>query len=178
MTRIHQLLTLGAVLAVCSVSAATAQTAGSGLFGSFRADPSIPFDISADTLEVIETERVAIFQGSVQATQGAMRLTADELRVQYSSGGDSARRTIESVWAVGNAQFTNGTDRVTGEQARYNLVAETLEITGGAVLERDGSRITGERFFADLATGRSELTGGESGRVRAIFVSPNAAGTE
>ena len=67
--------------------AGTAQEADDG--GVTAGNASQAIEITADTLEVRQSERVAVFEGSVNAVQGELVLNADILTVYYreSEGG-------------------------------------------------------------------------------------------
>ena len=53
-------------------------------FGGLKADTSLPVEMNADSLAVNQTDGTAVFSGNVIVTQGAMKLSAAEIRVEYS----------------------------------------------------------------------------------------------
>jgi lipopolysaccharide transport protein LptA len=53
-------------------------------FSSFKNDPKAPMEIEADTLDVLDAAKKAIFKGKVRAHQGEMVLRASELTAFYS----------------------------------------------------------------------------------------------
>ena len=50
---------------------------------SLQHDSSLPIEITADSLEVLQDRKVATFTGNVDAVQGDLVLSADLLRVHY-----------------------------------------------------------------------------------------------
>ena len=74
MKRLAALLLTGAVLAA---GPGQAQISGSGG----------PIDITADQLELIDTQHLAIWRGDVEALQGGNRLRADQVNIYFSGKG-------------------------------------------------------------------------------------------
>ena len=136
-------------------------------------NPSVT--VEAESLKLNEVDRIAVFRGEVLATQGALTLRSAEMRVRYSdssaAGADGPE--IERIDAVGGVVILLNGDEIRGEEATYDLVAQTFEATGNVVLLRDGNRVRGQRFFANLETGESEIVG----RVTVEF-SPGEGGSE
>jgi lipopolysaccharide export system protein LptA len=52
--------------------------------GSFKNDPNAPMEVEADTLDVHEAAKKAVFKGDVRARQGDMLLLTSELTAIYS----------------------------------------------------------------------------------------------
>jgi lipopolysaccharide transport protein LptA len=52
--------------------------------GSFKNDPDAPMEVEADTLDVLDTAKKAVFKGKVRARQGDMLLRTSELTAFYS----------------------------------------------------------------------------------------------
>ncbi|MGI9449125.1 MAG: LptA/OstA family protein, partial [Geminicoccaceae bacterium] len=50
---------------------------------SIDRDQTLPIEISADSLEVAQEDRIATFAGNVDAIQGDLVLSADTLKVHY-----------------------------------------------------------------------------------------------
>ena len=64
------------VLMAVWAQTATAQTAGVA-FGGIQGDPTLPVDITSETLTVSQKDGTALFTGNVLVIQGQMRLSAD-----------------------------------------------------------------------------------------------------
>ncbi len=165
-----------AVVVAAMAGSALAQGAG---FGDITADG--PIEIAADELEVRRAEGLAVFRGAVDAVQGELRLTADELRVFYAGdAGDAggAGGDIERVVASGDVVVRSPRDVARGSEATYDLATQRIIMTGDVVLTRDDNVIRGSRLDVDLASGVSTMrAAGEGGRVRALFQPQNVGGS-
>ena len=53
-------------------------------FGAIKADPSLPVEVTADTLDVNQENGSAEFLGNVVVGQGEMRLSAKRVLVIYN----------------------------------------------------------------------------------------------
>ena len=48
----------------------TASAVQGGVLGTFKTDPNAPMDIEADTLDVYDADKQAVFRSNVKAQQG------------------------------------------------------------------------------------------------------------
>lgn len=166
-----------ALLGSMGLSAALSVRA-QGLAG---ADGKAPIEIVADSLVVRQNERLAIFSGNVDATQGERSLRADELKVFYgeeSTGGGQGIRRIE---ASGRVVVAEPGQTAQGDRGVYDPAAERIQLDGNVVLTRGGNVVRGGQLEMDLATGtavvRAARPGGPPGeRVRALFVPQEGRG--
>jgi lipopolysaccharide export system protein LptA len=153
---------------------------------SFQHDSKLPIEITADSLEVVQGDEVATFTGNVDAVQGDLVLTSDQLRVHYrASEGDSAGTSgsIRRIEATGNVFLSSPKETAQGEFGVYDVDGALLTLEGSVVLTRADNVIRGERLEIDLASGRSQMfaavpstAGGTPGqRVKAVFVPPPKA---
>ena len=158
---------VGAVLAL-GTGFAMAQT--DSPFGGFKHDSSLPIEVTADALEVRQTENLAIFTGDVIAGQGTLRLTADKVFVTYGSGGggDSSTGAITNLRAEGNVFLSNGAETAEGAWAEYDVEAGTIRMGGGVLLTQGGNAIRSQTLFIDLNAGVGRVDGG-GGRVQTVF---------
>lgn len=153
-----------ALLALGLAAGAAAQQKGP--FGGFRHDRTLPIEIAADSLEVQESEDLAIFRGGVVAGQGTLRLTADELRVTYGGGGASGQ--IRRLEAKGSVFLANGDETAAGDAAEYDVAAGAIRMTGAVTLTQGGNVVKGGSLTIDLNSGRGRVEGG-GGRVMSVF---------
>jgi lipopolysaccharide export system protein LptA len=157
--------------------------AASGAQEGLRHDGSLPIEITADTLEVQQRDQVATFIGNVDAVQGDLTLSADQLRVYYQGGdapeGAGAIRRIE---AHGNVFLSSPEETAQGEVGVYDVGQQLVTLERAVVLTRGANVIRGDRLEYDLASGFSRVesaipsvAGGEPReRVRAIFTPEQA----
>ena len=54
------------------------------MIGSFKVDPNAPMDIEADTLDVYDATKQAVFRGNVKAQQGDFVVRTVELTAFYT----------------------------------------------------------------------------------------------
>jgi lipopolysaccharide export system protein LptA len=174
------LIVLSLVLLPCKVS----------LGQSLDHDSSQPIEISADSLEVEQEQQVATFAGNVDAVQGDLVLSADQLRVHYE-GKDSAvgiaagsGNRIRRIDAEGSVIIASPEETAEGDQGTYDVRGKLVVLEGGVVLTRGENVVRGERLVMDLVSGKSRIVGAETtvadgdevssgGRVRALFT-PNS----
>jgi lipopolysaccharide export system protein LptA len=147
-------------------------------------DSKLPIEITADSLEVMQNQQIATFLGNVDAVQGDLVLTSDQLRVHYRGGGESepgvTAGSIRRIEAMGNVFMSSPEETAQGEFGVYDVDGALLTLEGSVVLTRDENVVRGERLEIDLATGRSQMfaavpstAGGAPGqRVKAVFVPP------
>jgi len=168
-------LTLAAAAATGASAPARAQT--------FQHDSKLPIEITADSLEVMQDDEVATFLGNVDAVQGDLVLTSDQLRVHYRASEDDSGGTsgsIRRIEATGNVFLSSPKETAQGEFGVYDVDGALLTLEGSVVLTRADNVVSGERLEIDLATGRSQMFaavpstagGTPNQRVKAVFVPP------
>lgn len=169
------------VLALAALAVAAWSPAGAQ---GLQHDSTLPIEITADRLDVVQDEQLATFTGNVDAVQGDLVLTSDQLRVYYRSNDDAPGLTagsIRRIEAAGNVFITSPEETAQGEFGVYDVDAGLLTLEGSVVLTRDQNVVRGERLEIELASGRSQMfaavpstAGGTAGqRVKAVFVPPS-----
>ena len=170
-------------LGLALMAAIIVLSAGDGRAQGAPSVGSAPIEITADTLEVRQNRRIATFTGEVDAVQGDLVLSADQLRVHYRGdaevgqagpGGTSIRR----IEAFGNVFLSSPEETAQGDAGVYEVATRTVTLEGSVVLTKGQNVIRGERLEYNLATGRSQVFAqpkqdqvvGADGRVRAVFV--------
>ncbi|AZV79994.1 lipopolysaccharide transport periplasmic protein LptA [Parasedimentitalea marina] len=141
-------------------SAVTAQSA-SIAFGTIKADPTLPVEVTADALEVNQTDGSAEFQGNVLVIQGVMRLSADTVLVSYKP----EQKGIDQLEAIGNVILVNGPDAAEAERAEYTIDSGTVVMTGNVLLSQGSSTLTSNQMVVNLNAGTAQM----SGRVKTIL---------
>lgn len=145
-----------------------------------------PISIEANSLEVLQNEKKAIFQGGVTASQGDIRLKANKMTVYYKGGGmpgadaGGAGTGISRIDVDGNVFLATPQESAQGSKGVYDVDKKTIHLLGGVVLTRGQNVLKGSALEYNLATGKSLLSGGASatvdgkpapgGRVKALFV--------
>lgn len=150
-------------------------------------DNSLPIEITADSLEVLQDQKIATFAGNVDAVQGDMVLSADQLRVYYADSDDAApgppgTGSIRRIEADGNVFLSSPRETAQGEAGVYDVASSQLTLDGAVILTQGDNVIRGQRLEVDLTSGRSRVfaavPSAEGGtapqRVRALFTPDNS----
>ncbi len=153
----------------------TAFSQGDSPFGGFKHDRTAPIEITADKLEVRQSDQVVIFDGNVIAGQGTLRLTADRVEAEYDQNAtdSSGSGAIRSMKADGNLFLSNGTETAQGSRGEYNVDAGTVQMVGNVILTQGQNAISGDRLLINLNTGKADV----QGNVKVIF-KPKSEGSE
>ncbi|MFZ5836072.1 MAG: LptA/OstA family protein [Pseudomonadota bacterium] len=140
----------------------------------FKHDSSQPIEITADTLDVAQSDQTAIFSGNVVAIQGELRLGSDTLRVYYRGGAERSadQGAISRLDAIGAVAVSSPGETASGEWAVYDVDKGQITMGGKVVLTRGENILRGEQLVIDLETGQSRIIGAkeQGGRVKGLFV--------
>ena len=166
--RLPRMALLAAVLAASFALAGTgwAQDADDA-----AGEASEVIEITADTLEVRQSENIAIFEGKVNAVQGDLVLNADMLTVHYQdAGGGQGNLGVSRIDAEGNVVVTSPGETAQGQSGVYDVEQGRIDLAGGVVLHQGNNIVEGETLTMDLETGVSRVSGAGSTRVHGLFV--------
>lgn len=130
-------------------------------FGTPQADASLPVEVTADRLDVNQTDGTAVFSDNVLIVQGDMRLSAERVLVVYSADTQS----IAKLEASGGVLLVSGEDAAEAERADYSIDDATIVMTGSVLVSQGPSAISAERMSIRLDAGTAEMTG----RVKTIL---------
>ena len=154
------LVLLGAVLAPSEISAQV----GNEIITGTQEGKGKPVQIEADSMEVLQEAKQAVFTGNVDAKKGNLQMTSDSLVVDYSEVNE--KREITHLNARGSVIVVSKGQRVQAQWAKMDVRANTV-VMGDNVTVFDGrSVIKGRRLELDLTTGESRFVGG---RVQGTF---------
>jgi lipopolysaccharide export system protein LptA len=196
--------TFAAVLPLIAVAAlaaaapdARAQSAGKGAntpsaFQGFSRDNNEPVHIEANSLEIHDKDRFALFSGNVVVQQGDSTMRSREMKVHYegslregqkaaAENPGSAQQTVRNdpsqrirrIEAIGGVIITNKDQKATGDSGVFDMRTNTATITGNVILSQGPNVMRGDRLVVDLKTGHSKLEAGSKGggqRVQGLFV--------
>lgn len=184
LARLLSALALLAALAPLPASAQGASNVPNALQG-FATNRDQPIRIDANSLEVRDQDKQAIFSGNVVVQQGDTTMRSKELVVFYDGKGSgkaddgqamangspinsSSVRRLEINGAV---VVTTKEQTATGDQGVFESAANTITLTGNPVVLSQGPNvIRGKKLTVDLTTGTSRF---EGGRVESLLV-PNS----
>lgn len=145
------------ILALGLGSAAVAQPLGSSALN--RLDSKAPIDVDADRIEVLDSERQAVFTGNVHVRQADLSIEAARIRVNYEHGANGGDPVIQRLDADGNVRLISPTERATARFGIYDVPRRILTLIGDVKLNQGGNNISGNRLTIDLETGRSTMDG-------------------
>lgn len=152
-----------AAIAALALTAGAAVAQGANVsFGTQPHDSDQPVEVTADRLDVNQTDGTATFAGNVVVVQGELTLTAARVLVEY---GDTEPREIERIHAFDDVTLISPTEKAEGDEAVYEVTSRSVLMTGNVLLTQELNVVSGERLTIDLDTG----TGVVEGRVRTIL---------
>ena len=191
-----------ACLALAALSLALALTTGEAAaqargvpnaLEGFSKNRNEPIKIDANSLEVRDKDKAAVFSGNVIVQQGDTTLRCKELVVFYdgkgaakpapgdtgksnadslASGGPISSSAIRRLEINGGVIVNTKEQTATGEQAIFETASNTITLTGKPVVLTSGPNvIRGQKLTVDLVSGTSRFDGG---RVESLIV-PNSA---
>lgn len=134
---------------------AAAQTAGVA-FGGIKGDPTLPVDVTSQSLTISQKDGAAEFSGKVLVIQGAMRLSADLIRVEYKAD----KSGIARLFATGNVLLVNASDAAASDEAVYTVDLGQVVMTGNVRLTQGETILLAPKMTVDLKTGLGTLEGG------------------
>ncbi len=125
----------------------------------------MPVEISADQLKIDQSDGSARFTGNVLIGQGALRLSAGEVLVEYSTPDGQTTGQISRLLASGGVTFVTGNEAAEAQSAEYSIDDATLIMIGSVILTQGTNALSSERMVINLNTGQAVM----EGRVRTIF---------
>lgn len=154
------------VLALLALSIGLAPAMGlaqgaSVAFGGLKQDTSLPVEVSSDQLSVNQADGTAIFTGNVLVSQGEMRLSAGQVKVEYTADGSG----ISKMFASEGVTLINATDAAEAREAVYTIASGDVVMTGDVLLTQGNNALSGQKLVIDLKAG----TGVMEGRVQTVF---------
>ena len=136
-------------------------------------------NIMANTLIFDNEGRFAEFSGKVRAVEENSVLTADKMKIFFSSemknktdGQIINQQSIRKILAEGNVEIQFDDNLAVSEKAEYSLEKNILVLTGENTRVTNGKNyITGNKITINRVSGSVSVEGGGNGRVEAEFIS-------
>lgn len=154
-----------------------------------KRDRNQPINIESDHLEVLQADKLAIFSGNVEATQGDLHLKSDEMKVYYKEKTETKERkkdsaatqnAISKIDVKGSVFLATPQETAQGDKGVYDVEKSTITLIDNVVLTRGKNVLKGSTMTYNLTTGRSEMKSegvgkdGKKQRVRGVFVPEKA----
>ena len=169
MLRVLKALAVGAALGLAAPLFAQGVDLG---FDGATHDSAQPVEVTSDRMSVDQSGGMTIFSGNVVVIQGDLRLTAEELEIDYRTGDEAAQSgRIRSMHARGGVTLVTPGEAAEGREGTYDLDSEQIVLEGDVLVTQGPNAISGDLLRVDLAAG----TGTMEGRVRTLLQSGGAA---
>ena len=135
-----------------------------------------PVDVTADRLEIDDASKLAAFKGGVRAIQGEATIETEELQISYEGsaaagmpgagkpgavpGADPAASKLKRIISPVPLVMTQGADRLSGDSADFDAVAEVARVAGRVVMTSGiDRRAVADRAELDQRSDTILLTG-------------------
>ncbi len=148
---------LGLLLVAALPTAAHAQEAGA-------------VDIEANEMEILETDKRAIFRGDVVAKRPSDTIRCGEMVVTYidvKKADGTSGTEVDQLDCKGSTTIVTATQTITGDLAVFYVRRDQLVVTGNTKVVQGKTVIRGPKLLVDLKTKVTKMTGG---RVKGKFV--------
>ena len=124
-------------------------------FGATAQDRDLPVEVTAETLDVDQTDGTAIFTGNVVVGQGQMRLTAPRVLVVYLEDQSG----ISSLSATGGVTLISGEDAAEAREADYDVQTGMIDMAGDVLLVQGTTVLTSDKMAVDTVAGTARMNG-------------------
>lgn len=171
--RLHWLARLAVCLAVLlplQITGAASWGADEGTVsrqqgpGGLFTDKDTPLVITADTMELQRRKNTIIYRGNVLVEREDIRIASDVLSARYDPDDGVLKRVV----AEGKVRVSHGGREMTGEEAVFDGLKETITVSGNTVVRDGKNTISGDRITIYIKEDRSVVENTE-GRVRAVL---------
>ena len=159
-----------------STPAAAKPAAASPFGASFKTDPGAPVDVEAESLDIDDVKKTALFQGNVRAVQGGFTLRTVEMTAYYSGeaglGGDGGQRDK----AADKMEFQWRALRATFEHLQPADVETTITVAGEPrtrchqyAVDRHGKGLARATIHSELSLLRSAMSWAAKRRCPSVY---------
>ena len=125
-------------------------------------------NIESSSLEIIDSEKKAIFKGQVKITHDNTYLATDNLILLYTIDEVTSDITVQKITCQGNVLIEYENQMITSLNAVYDAVTSQLVFSDEVIIYRDeGNAMQTDKASIDLNTMRMK-----TGPVKA-FITPN-----
>ena len=127
-------------------------------------------DIEASEMEILETDKRAIFRGDVVAKRPTDTIRCAEMVVYYvdvKQTDGSSNTEVDKLDCKSAVTITTSTQTITGDLAVFLLRQNLLDVTGNVKVVQGKTVIRGPHLTVDLKSKRTKMTGG---RIKGRFI--------
>ncbi|HYD15451.1 MAG TPA: LPS export ABC transporter periplasmic protein LptC [Hyphomicrobium sp.] len=146
---------------------------GLGALANFKTNPKAPVEVIADSLDVDDKRKVAVFRGEVDATQDTFKIRCAELSAYYKGeagladaanpaatpkNGEKQSTELTKIEARKDVRVTSKDGQTaTGDWADFDTKTNKVTMGGNVVLSRGNNMVRGTRLLIDMTTGESKI---------------------
>ena len=128
-------------------------------------------NIESSSLEIIDSEKKAIFTGQVRISHDSTLLATDNLTLLYSFDDATGDIQVQKITCKGNVLIEYENQVITSAYAVYDAESSQLVFSEEVLISRDeGNAIKADKVSIDLNTMRIKMN--SKSRVKA-FITPN-----
>ena len=183
---------------VLAVAALLGTGLGAGAADAQLANGNGPIDVTADQLEMVDAQHLAIWRGNVEAVQQGNRLVSDVMNVYFSgtTAGSTAKPapkpagaapgigqdwgSVKTLVADGHVFYVSTQQTARGNHAVYEVEPDTITMTGDVVVVQGANVIKGDKLVIQVKTGHADVISNVTGRskperVRGVFYNEGSA---
>ena len=127
-------------------------------------------DIEASEMEILETDKRAIFRGDVVAKRPTDTIRCAEMVVYYvdvKQADGSSNTEVDKLDCNSSVTITTTTQTITGDLAVFQLRQNLLDVTGNVKVVQGKTVIRGPHLTVDLKSKRTKMSGG---RIKGRFI--------
>jgi lipopolysaccharide export system protein LptA len=140
-----------------------------------KADREKPIHIESDRMSLDNSNKISIFEGKVELTQGSLRLIAEKVVVTEDATGH--KFCVASGHLASFRQKRDGANEYVegyGERIEYNTLTEKIDLFVHARVKRDQDDVSGDHITYSTVTEIFRVNSPENtGRVRATLQPKN-----
>lgn len=165
------------VLMACSGLHAAEKRVKSATEGLVKSDS--PLHIASDRLEIMQKERMILFEGRVAIHQDDLSITAVRMRVYGAgSGKDKGKEKdpqnammdrIDRIEVEGDVRIAQRDKLATSEKAVYYHQDRKIVLMGSPVVSQGRDKVQGRLITLYIDEGRSVVEGGDEKPVQAVL---------
>lgn len=130
-------------------------------------------EIEAGEMEILETDKRAIFRGAVVAVRTDETVRAEQMIVEYvevKQADGTSKTEVDTMDCSGGVTITTPTQTITGDKAMFFVRKDELLVTGNVKVVQGKTVLRGPALEANLKTKRTVMKGGAKGRIKGTFV--------
>jgi lipopolysaccharide export system protein LptA len=129
-------------------------------------------DIEAGQMEILESDKRAIFTGDVIAKRTNETIRADKMEVTYvevKQPDGTSKTEVDKLVCTGGISITTATQKITGTTATFYVLKDELVVVGNVKVVQGKTTLRGPELVVNLKTRKTVMKGG---RVKGTLV-PN-----